>query len=98
MGMVLSLALIGSAVCWAVQPARMVATVRPTLAPGNALDFATLQPPKYPRNAFVAAIEGFVELQIEVDVRGAPQHIAIVQSRPDGVFDQGGRCSAPMAV
>lgn len=54
----------------------------------NYADFTTMRPPKYPAPAFDAGIEGFVELQMEVDPGGVPQHIAVVRSTPAGVFDQ----------
>lgn len=47
----------------------------------NYADFTTMRPPKYPAPAFDAGIEGFVELQMEVDPGGVPQHIAVVRAR-----------------
>lgn len=47
-----------------------------------------MQPPRYPAAAFDGGIEGFVELQIDIDPGGVPQHIDVVQSTPAGVFDQ----------
>ncbi|NIJ75456.1 TonB family protein [Xanthomonas campestris] len=86
--MVLLLAATISTTAWALQPARIVLAAQPTLAAGNAVDFATMQPPRYPAAAFDGGIEGFVELQIEVNPGGVPQHIAVVRSAPAGVFDQ----------
>ncbi|PPU22577.1 TonB family protein [Xanthomonas arboricola] len=86
--MVLLLAATISTAAWALQPARIALASQPALAAGNAVDFATMQPPRYPAAAFDGGIEGFVELQIDIDPGGVPQHIDIVQSRPAGVFDQ----------
>lgn len=86
--MVLLLATTISTATWALQPARIALAAQPALAAGNAVDFSTMQPPRYPAAAVDGGIEGFVELQIEVDPDGVPQHIAVVQSTPAGVFDQ----------
>ncbi len=86
--MVLLLAATISTVAWAVQPARIALPAHPAPAAGNAVGFSTMQPPRYPAAAFDKGIEGFVELQIQVSPGGVPQHIAVVQSSPAGVFDQ----------
>ncbi|MFC7519562.1 TonB family protein [Xanthomonas populi] len=96
---VLLLAATISTAAWTLQPARIAIPAQPALAAGNAVDFAamrspkyidftTMRPPKYPVAAFDAGIEGFVELHFDVDPSGVPQHIAVVQSKPAGVFDQ----------
>ncbi|MBB4131005.1 TonB family protein [Xanthomonas sp. 3075] len=85
---VLLLAATLSTATWATQPARVATPAHAAPAAGNALDFATLQPPTYPATALAAGTEGFVELQIDIDPSGVPQRIAVVQSTPAGVFDQ----------
>ncbi|KIJ00630.1 TonB family protein [Xanthomonas phaseoli pv. phaseoli] len=82
--MVVALAVMVSGACWAFQPAQL----QGMRVPGNALDFRTMQPPRYPPDAVAAGLAGFVELQIAVSATGAPEHIAIVRSTPTGVFDQ----------
>ncbi|OQP78134.1 energy transducer TonB [Xanthomonas phaseoli pv. syngonii LMG 9055] len=82
--MVVALAVMVSGACWAFQPAQL----QGMRVPGNALDFRTMQPPRYPPNAVAAGVAGFVELQIAVSAAGTPEHIAIVRSTPTGVFDQ----------
>lgn len=81
---VLLLAVIASAACWVIQPARLQATP----VAGNPLDFSTMQPPRYPAAAVAARLAGLVELQILVGPEWAPERIAIVHSQPAGVFDQ----------
>ncbi|MGV7204441.1 TonB family protein [Xanthomonas citri] len=81
---VVALAVMVSGACWAFQPARL----HGMRVPGNALDFGTMQPPRYPPDAVAAGLAGFVELQIAVSPTGTPDHIAIVRSTPAGVFDQ----------
>ncbi|UUE97333.1 TonB family protein [Xanthomonas hortorum pv. pelargonii] len=98
-GGVLLLAVTLSAAAWALQPARIAAASYAAPADNDAAgvtrmresnyaDFTTMRPPKYPAPAFDGGIEGFVELQMEVDPGGVPQHIAVVRSTPAGVFDQ----------
>ncbi|CAD7722975.1 hypothetical protein LMG31886_10240 [Xanthomonas hydrangeae] len=98
-GGVLLLAVTLSAAAWAMQPARIAAASYAAPADSDAAgvtrmrvsnyaDFTTMQPPQYPAPALDGGIEGFVELQIEVDSGGVPQHIAVVRSTPAGVFDQ----------
>ncbi|HHZ54044.1 TonB family protein [Xanthomonas vasicola] len=82
--MVVGLAVMVGGACWAFQPAQL----QGRRVPGNALDFSTMQPPKYPPDAVAAGLAGFVELQIAVSPTGTPDHIAIVRSTPAGVFDQ----------
>ncbi|PPV09048.1 TonB-like protein [Xanthomonas bromi] len=82
--MVVLLAVMVSGACWAFQPAQL----QGRRVPGNGLDFHTMQPPRYPPDAFAAGVAGFVELQIAVSPTGTPDHIAIVRSTPAGVFDQ----------
>ncbi|UXA47847.1 TonB family protein [Xanthomonas prunicola] len=82
--LVVVLAVMVSGACWAFQPAQL----QGRHVPGNALDFHTMQPPKYPPDAVAAGLAGFVELQIAVSPTGMPEHIAIVRSTPAGVFDQ----------
>ncbi|WP_115584901.1 TonB family protein [Xanthomonas arboricola] len=82
--MVVSLVTVASLACWVIQPARLSAT--PT--PGNAVDFSTMPPPRYPAEAIAANLAGLVELQIDVSPNGAPDHVVIVHSQPAGVFDQ----------
>ncbi|NJC38902.1 TonB family protein [Xanthomonas arboricola] len=86
--MVLLLAATISTAAWAMQPARIALPAHPALAAGNAVDFSTMQPPRYPAAAVDKGIEGFVELQIQVSPGGIPEHIAVVQSSPAGVFDR----------
>ncbi|XUP36500.1 TonB family protein (plasmid) [Xanthomonas axonopodis pv. vasculorum] len=81
---VVALAVMVSGTCWALQPAQL----QGMRIPGNALDFRTMQPPRYPPDAVAAGLAGFVELQIAVSSTGAPEHFAIVRSTPAGVFDQ----------
>ncbi|APO94946.1 TonB family protein [Xanthomonas vesicatoria] len=84
MRMVITFAAVASLACWVIQPARPSAT----LTPGNAVDFSTMRPPRYPAEALAANLAGLVELQIDVSASGAPDHVVIVHSRPAGVFDQ----------
>jgi|GEM_PF-3630452 len=81
---VLLLAAMVSAACWAFQPAQF----QGMRMRDSSLDFKTLPPPEYPPYAIAADIAGFVELQIAVSADGTPDHIAIVRSMPAGVFDQ----------
>ncbi|OOW83824.1 energy transducer TonB [Xanthomonas axonopodis pv. clitoriae] len=81
---VVAMAVMLNGACWAFQPARL----QGMRVPGNALDFRTMQPPRYPPDAVAAGLAGFVELQIAVSPTGTPEHIAIVRSTPAGVFDQ----------
>ncbi|WP_349655897.1 TonB family protein [Xanthomonas sp. 10-10] len=82
--MVMAVAGVASLAGWVIQPARLGAT--PT--PGNAVDFSTMQPPRYPAEALTAHLAGFVELQIDVSPGGTPDRVVIVHSRPAGVFDR----------
>lgn len=44
--------------------------------------------PSYPREAKHAQIEGTVYLQFDINKRGMPTNISILESKPEGVFDQ----------
>lgn len=81
---VVALTLLVSVGGWLLQPA----PVQATHGSAAAFDYRTMQAPRYPANAIAANLGGVVELQIAVSPRGAPDHIAIVHSRPAGVFDQ----------
>ncbi|MCL1551313.1 TonB family protein [Xanthomonas nasturtii] len=82
--MVVAMAVMLSGACWAFQPAQLQGMP----VPGNAPDFRSMQPPRYPAHAVAAQLAGFVELQIAVSPTGTPDDIAIVHSTPAGVFDQ----------
>jgi protein TonB len=44
--------------------------------------------PSYPREAKHAQIEGTVYLQFDINKRGIPTNISVLESKPKGVFDQ----------
>lgn len=44
--------------------------------------------PSYPREAKYAQVEGTVYLQFDINKRGIPTNIAVLESQPEGVFDQ----------
>nr|WP_258872298.1 energy transducer TonB [Xanthomonas campestris] len=46
-----------------------------------------MTPPRYPKDAMDAGLEGSVELKIRMDASGIPQQIVILRSQPAGVFD-----------
>jgi len=44
--------------------------------------------PSYPREAKNAQVEGTVFLQYDINTRGIPVNIHILESQPEGIFDQ----------
>ena len=46
-----------------------------------------LVPPAYPYRAFDESIEGHVKMMFDIDTRGKPINIKVVESVPQGVFD-----------
>lgn len=44
--------------------------------------------PSYPREAKNAQVEGTVYLQFDINKRGIPTNITVLESKPQGVFDQ----------
>ena len=47
-------------------------------------------PPYYPKDAWDQKIEGELTLQYDVSPDGKPTNIVVVDSQPEGVFDQAG--------
>ncbi len=44
--------------------------------------------PDYPSSAFKQGIVGRVQFEFSLDSRGAPKNLAIIESEPNGVFDE----------
>ncbi len=85
--LVMLLALLASAAAWAAIPTHTPAVTHAGSTSRPPLDYATLTPPRYPKDAMDAGLEGSVELKIRMDASGIPQQIVILRSQPAGVFD-----------
>ncbi len=52
----------------------------------SAIPMATY-PPEYPKHAIENKLQGFVEYQFDLDASGTPSNFRLLQSEPQGVFD-----------
>jgi protein TonB len=44
--------------------------------------------PRFPRQALVEGLEGYVRFEFDINEKGSPENIRIVQSEPEEVFDK----------
>lgn len=70
---------------WAAQPAREVASSE---SASVVISSKNQAPPAYPEAAFEQGIAGKVVLQIEVGADGRANAVTVVESTPQGVFDE----------
>ncbi len=68
---------------------------QPTIAKGTGINISAgglvqqvMVPPTYPSRALTRGIEGYVDVQFEVTAMGSTQHVIVLRSDPEGVFDK----------
>lgn len=60
----------------------------PTLEPRPDCTVSRAAPPRVPREAVRAGVEGWTLVSFDITSDGAPSNVRIADSRPGGVFDQ----------
>ena len=73
----------------AVEPAR-VRLPAPRVPTGTGCPQTSASIPKVPRKARDNSIDGWVQLQYDVDLAGEPVNAKVLDGDPKGVFDQAG--------
>jgi protein TonB len=61
--------------------------VQPGYVPFSELTPVSRVPPQYPLRAHMQEIEGWVELSISIDERGAVEDVTVLDADPEGVFE-----------
>ncbi len=86
-GALLAGAALGSGCSSAAGPAGSTSRACGTTLPDGSRAYSVRVPPKYPTSAEARGKSGHVALTFSLDRTGKPYNIAVVESRPPGVFD-----------
>ncbi|MCG8441650.1 MAG: energy transducer TonB [Caulobacterales bacterium] len=58
---------------------------------GSRLAALDVDEPDYPRRAYKKGLQGWVALRLDVDEKGRPRKVRVIDSLPKGPFDAGAR-------
>lgn len=68
-------------------PVEVIESEKPALD-GNSYLIAEIQvQPRYPHDAIIRNIEGYVDIEFDVSAEGATQNIHVVAAKPEGIFE-----------